>query len=338
VENLKHIALAMHNYLDTHGCFPPAAIYGKNGKPLLSWRVLLLPYLDQQNLYQQFHLDEAWDSPHNKKLLETKVKAYHIPGHDDWTRTYYQVFVGEDTVFERRREAGAGGGAGVAPAGSGGGAGIGPGLAGPGGATGGAASGSRPAGGIAGGIQRGTGIADILDGTSNTILVIEGATPLPWTKPEDLPYAPTGKLPELGAFKDAIHAAFADGSVITIKRKFDETAMRAAITRNGGEVYEREDLIDPAPGADVPALREINADLREQIARARAEAERFERQLHDQRLRTKGGEDETEVDRLKREQRLLRQELERLQQAIERLRNETQGVKPPAKPTGAIKR
>jgi RNA polymerase sigma factor (sigma-70 family) len=338
LNNLKQIAIAMHNYQDTHGCFPPAAIYGKNGKPLLSWRVLLLPYLEQDNLYRQFHLDEPWDSPHNKKLLETKVKAYHIPGHDDWTKTYYQVFVGEDTVFERRREVGVGGGAGGAPAGSGGGAGIGPGAAGPGGATGGAALGGGPAGGIAGGIQRGMGIADITDGTSNTILVIEGATPVPWTKPEDLPYAPTGKLPELGAFKDAIHAAFADGSVHTIKRRFDETAMRAAITRNGGEVYDRDDLFDPSPGADAPALREINADLRDQITKARADMERLQQQHQDQWLRSKGGESETEVDRLKREQRMLRQELERLQQAIERMRNETQGVKPTAKPTGATKR
>ncbi len=338
LNNLKQIAIAMHNYQDTHGCFPPAAIYGKNGKPLLSWRVLLLPYLEQDNLYRQFHLDEPWDSPHNKKLLETKVKAYHIPGHDDWTKTYYQVFVGEDTIFERRREAGAGGGAGGAPAGSGGGAGIGPGAAGPGGATGGAVSGGGPAGGIAGGIQRGMGIADITDGTSNTILVIEGATPVPWTKPEDLPYAPTGKLPELGAFKDAIHVAFADGSVYTLKRRFDETAMRAAITRNGGEVYDRDDLIDPSPGADAPALREINADLRDQITKARADLERLQQQHQDRWLRSKDGEKETEIDRLKREQRMLRQELERLQQAIERMRNETQGVKPTAKPTGATKR
>jgi RNA polymerase sigma factor (sigma-70 family) len=101
--NLKEIAQAMLNYHDTHGAFPTSAIYSKDGKPLLSWRVALLPFLGEDNLYKQFHLDEPWDSEHNKKLLENNVKVYHIPGYDDWTRTFYQVFVGEDTIFERRK-------------------------------------------------------------------------------------------------------------------------------------------------------------------------------------------------------------------------------------------
>jgi len=68
--NLKQIALAMHNYHDTYGTFPPHAIYSKDGKPLLSWRVMILPYIEQNNLYQQFHLDEPWDSEHNQKLMQ----------------------------------------------------------------------------------------------------------------------------------------------------------------------------------------------------------------------------------------------------------------------------
>src|SRR5271166_372859 len=66
--NLKQIALAMHNYASANNCFPPAATYTRDGKPLLSWRVLILPYLEQASLYNQFHLDEAWDSPNNKPL------------------------------------------------------------------------------------------------------------------------------------------------------------------------------------------------------------------------------------------------------------------------------
>ena len=74
--NLRQIALAMHNYHDSNGHFPAQAIYSKDGKPLLSWRVLLLPYLDQDALYRQFKLDEAWDGPHNEKLLAQMPKLF----------------------------------------------------------------------------------------------------------------------------------------------------------------------------------------------------------------------------------------------------------------------
>src|SRR5262249_50595397 len=58
--NLKQIGVAFHNYLSNHGAFPASAIYGKDGKPLLSWRVALLPYLEQEALYREFKLDEPW--------------------------------------------------------------------------------------------------------------------------------------------------------------------------------------------------------------------------------------------------------------------------------------
>src|SRR5207244_11694577 len=77
--NLKQIALAFHNYHDTFGTFPPAAIYSKDGKPLLSWRVAILPYLDQDALYQQFKLDEPCDSAHNKLLLDRMQPIYLTP-------------------------------------------------------------------------------------------------------------------------------------------------------------------------------------------------------------------------------------------------------------------
>jgi hypothetical protein len=70
MNNFKQIALAMFMYHDKHGSFPPAASYDANGRPLLSWRVQLLPYLDQQALYDEFRLDEPWDSDHNRKLVE----------------------------------------------------------------------------------------------------------------------------------------------------------------------------------------------------------------------------------------------------------------------------
>jgi len=79
MNNLKQIALAMHNYHDTYQSFP-GNVKDDRGKPLLSWRVLLLPYLEQNELYQQFHLDEPWDSPHNLALVEKMPEVYRAPG------------------------------------------------------------------------------------------------------------------------------------------------------------------------------------------------------------------------------------------------------------------
>ena len=61
--NLKQIGLAMHNFHDSYGGFPAAYSTDKNGKPLLSWRVHILPFVEGQALYRQFKLDEPWDSP-----------------------------------------------------------------------------------------------------------------------------------------------------------------------------------------------------------------------------------------------------------------------------------
>jgi hypothetical protein len=105
--NLKQIALAMINYADSNqGNLTPQAIFGKDGKPLLSWRVLILPYIEQQQLYNQFHLDEPWDSEHNKKLLETMPKTYASPADPKGTadyRTHYLGFVGPGAFFEGKK-------------------------------------------------------------------------------------------------------------------------------------------------------------------------------------------------------------------------------------------
>jgi uncharacterized protein DUF1559 len=78
--NLKQIALAMHNHHDTFKKFPAQAITDDSGKPLLSWRVKVLPFLEQQGLYDQFHLDEPWDSPHNKQLVAQMPAVFARPG------------------------------------------------------------------------------------------------------------------------------------------------------------------------------------------------------------------------------------------------------------------
>ncbi len=101
--NLKQIALAFHNYEATYGHLPSAAICDGRGKPLLSWRVVILPYIEQDRLYREFKLDEPWDSPHNKKLIAKMPKLYHpvvTTGADPTsTVTHYQVFTGPKTIF-----------------------------------------------------------------------------------------------------------------------------------------------------------------------------------------------------------------------------------------------
>jgi Protein of unknown function (DUF1559) len=102
--NLKSIALAMHTYHGAHGHLPPAATYGKDGQPLQSWRVLILPYFredETDQLYKQFKLDEPWDSPTNKPLLAKMPWCYRDPWPNRAVdRTYYQVFAGPGTAFE----------------------------------------------------------------------------------------------------------------------------------------------------------------------------------------------------------------------------------------------
>jgi prepilin-type processing-associated H-X9-DG protein len=78
INNMKQLLLAMHNYAAKHREFPARAIFDKQGKPLLSWRVQLLPYMEPE-LYKQFHLDEPWDSPHNRALIPMMPKFFQNP-------------------------------------------------------------------------------------------------------------------------------------------------------------------------------------------------------------------------------------------------------------------
>jgi hypothetical protein len=78
------VALALHNYHDKHGRLPPAVVYGEDGKPLHSWRVLLLPFIAQGELYREFKLDEPWDSPHNLALLPRMPATFAPPFRGCW--------------------------------------------------------------------------------------------------------------------------------------------------------------------------------------------------------------------------------------------------------------
>jgi tRNA A-37 threonylcarbamoyl transferase component Bud32 len=97
--NLKRIALAMHMHADTFRTFPPAASRDQEGRPLLSWRVKLLPFLGQNVLYEDFHLDEPWDSPHNRTLIEYMPEVYQHPARQNYGMSTLMVFVGEGTPF-----------------------------------------------------------------------------------------------------------------------------------------------------------------------------------------------------------------------------------------------
>lgn len=77
--NVKQIALAIHNYHDTFNRFPAAAVTGPNGEPLLSWRVAILPFLDEMELYEKFKLDEPWNSEHNLALLDEMPRVFSDP-------------------------------------------------------------------------------------------------------------------------------------------------------------------------------------------------------------------------------------------------------------------
>ncbi|MCC7085421.1 MAG: DUF1559 domain-containing protein [Pirellulales bacterium] len=98
--NLKQIALGLLNYADKHKHLPAVANFDKQGKPLLSWRVHLLPEAEEAALYKEFHLDEPWDSDHNKKLIDRMPAVYKHPKLHEVGKTVYLAVVGEGAAFE----------------------------------------------------------------------------------------------------------------------------------------------------------------------------------------------------------------------------------------------
>ncbi len=101
IHSLKQLAIAMQNYAGAHGRFPAAASRDADGRELLSWRVQLLPYLGQDALYRQFHLDEPWDSEHNRTLIARMPEAYQ-PADGALAaagKTKFVALWGRDTVF-----------------------------------------------------------------------------------------------------------------------------------------------------------------------------------------------------------------------------------------------
>jgi hypothetical protein len=229
VNNLKQIALAFHNYLQAKGRFPAPVLHGgATGKVPYSWRVAILPYLEQQELYNQYNFDEPYDGPSNRKLLDKMPAVYSHPGLDGGPSSHmsasYFVFTGPQTALSPSSDAGAAGGMAAIDKPS--------------------APGSKPAPGAASG-PTGPTLMDMYDGTSNTILAVEAKRDIPWTKPEDIPFDPNGPVPELGNFSpNGFNAAFADGAVRFISQTVNPMVLKALITRSGGEVVT---IDDPTP-------------------------------------------------------------------------------------------
>lgn len=101
INNMRTIALALHNYHDANRTLPPAYKADKEGKPLLSWRVLILPFVEEDALYKEFHLDEPWDSEHNKTLIARMPDVYKSPASkvSGEGKTNYLTVRGPQSVF-----------------------------------------------------------------------------------------------------------------------------------------------------------------------------------------------------------------------------------------------
>jgi Protein of unknown function (DUF1559) len=103
--NLKQVGLGFHNYHDRNGAFPNNS-YAPDGKPLLSWRVHLLPYVEEQALYSKFNLNEPWDSPTNRPLINQMPRVYGSPKANALAgpgKTFYRGFSHPGAMFEKPR-------------------------------------------------------------------------------------------------------------------------------------------------------------------------------------------------------------------------------------------
>ncbi len=209
LKNLEKIALDTYEYGDANGSVLPADITGKDGKRLLSWRVVILPYLQEKErplapptpgaarpetqagkLFKRFKLNEPWDSKHNLALLREMPPVYASPRVTlkQKGNTVYQVFSGPGALFQAGKSK--------------------------------------------------YKLANIPDGTSNTLFAVEASRAVPWTKPADIPYDADKALPDLGkAYGGKPAAALMDGSTRLLDlKKISVGTLRNAICPDDGNV------------------------------------------------------------------------------------------------------
>lgn len=196
-KKLRDMLIAMHNFHNDYNRMPNQCIMSKDGKPLLSWRVQLLPYLGHDLLYKEFKFDEPWDSDHNKKLLSKMPDIFKHPSAKNVPadHTVYQVFYSKKAT--------------------------------------------KPGAAILEDGRMTLGMLTVQDGTSNTFVLTDAAaTPVPWTKPEDLLFDGTVEnLPKLSSPKNNgwAHVAFGDGSVRPVNLQAKPKLLWQLIGRNDGE-------------------------------------------------------------------------------------------------------
>ncbi|MEZ6089113.1 MAG: DUF1559 domain-containing protein [Pirellulaceae bacterium] len=99
--NARQIAAALNAYADDYGTYPTPTVTDSAGQPMYSWRVLLLPYLGQERLYEQFNLNEPWNSPQNLQLMYNRPSEYGSPaaGGNAWSEPNYMLITGPGTLF-----------------------------------------------------------------------------------------------------------------------------------------------------------------------------------------------------------------------------------------------
>jgi hypothetical protein len=213
--NLRQLALAMHVHHGTYNAFPSHASYSKKGKPLLSWRVHILPFLELTNLWAEFKHDEPWDSPHNKQLIPKMPHMFKNPGADlPEGKTCYLAPLTTDkkspSIFLK-------------------------------GAT------DKNRGGIDMGDGRpkevlGIHFREIADGTSNVIMIVEAAPEkaVVWTQPDDWEFNPAKPKDGLfGMWPDFTLAAYADGGIHHLSKvKLTEETLRRLVWRADGQPLE----------------------------------------------------------------------------------------------------
>jgi len=205
-DKLKQIGLAIHNYEAAQGELPTNT-YAPDGTPLLSWRVHIVPYLDDTNLYREFKLDEPWNSPHNTRLLQRIPDAYRHPRQtsESGNKTCFRGFSNPGAVFERRPPRN---------------------LALP------------LLGGPVADMKTRFSFANLKDPLSETFLVVEAEELVEWTKPDDLDASPDKPFPKLGAPRrrgESFGSVRCDGSVRWLPIATDETMLRALVSHSSGE-------------------------------------------------------------------------------------------------------
>ena len=198
--NMRQLILSNLNFESKHGSFPAAHTKDKQGNKLLSWRVHILPFLEEEELYKQFHLDEPWDSPHNKKLIEKMPDIFYNPALPlDPGKTSYLGVTGKNSALAPPTEASEGGV-----------------------------------------MVAGVKFNRITDGTSNTIMLVDTHWDhaVIWTKPEDFDPSWHEDFREVlsGVWSNQMIAVGkCDGSITFLGLEYDQEQLRSMMLINDGK-------------------------------------------------------------------------------------------------------